>query len=216
MCIRDSYNTRGRGEHVRLLFEYTGVPYTEKRYTDGAEWFGKDKLVLKAILPNLPYLTLPSGESITESDAIIQWIINTAGKPELEGKTINDKVLVTGYRDILNGFQMSIVYGSFVEDPNVAKENIVKVVNEQGSKLLTSFNKILEGKTFLSGDYVVWADFHLYAVLELISTIKPDALTNYPNIVKFHQSVRNLPAINAYINSPRYVKGPFYNAVIQK
>ena len=47
---------RGLAQPIRYFLEYLGLEYNEKRYTDRAEWFGKDKLAFNDAFANLPYL----------------------------------------------------------------------------------------------------------------------------------------------------------------
>ena len=45
----------GRGEPLRLLCEYTGLPYENKLYTSPSESFTMEKLALNSDFPNLPF-----------------------------------------------------------------------------------------------------------------------------------------------------------------
>ncbi len=66
---------RGRGSVPRMLLEYTGTPYEEKRYSDFKDWFGADKLNFKGEFPNLPYI-IDGANRITETRAVVNYICN--------------------------------------------------------------------------------------------------------------------------------------------
>lgn len=90
------WGIRGRGNVSRLLLEYCGVPYEEKRYSDPNEWFGKDSPELAKsgfLFPNLPYLT-DGNFKLSESIAIEEYIVRRGGKPELMGKNIQEEAVV--------------------------------------------------------------------------------------------------------------------------
>eukprot|EP01016_Furgasonia_blochmanni_P026692 TRINITY_DN2829_c0_g1_i2.p1 TRINITY_DN2829_c0_g1~~TRINITY_DN2829_c0_g1_i2.p1 ORF type:complete len:228 (+),score=91.85 TRINITY_DN2829_c0_g1_i2:3-686(+) len=190
MCIRDS-------------------PYIIKRYNPD-EWFAKDKKILPITFPNLPYL-YADGQYITESEAIIQWIVNTAGRPELLGKTLLDQVSVSTYRNVINDFQMQIVRASGGSDAQAVQAALMKVLTEKGTPFLINFDKLLAGKTYIMGDYITWIDLVLFFTLELVIAINPDVLANDPNLVRLHKTIRNLPSIDAYYKSDRCNPRPFYN-----
>jgi len=62
------WGIRGLAEPIRLLAEYVGVAYTNKKYTSYEEWTA-DKFSLGFDFPNLPYW-VDGSVKITESDAI--------------------------------------------------------------------------------------------------------------------------------------------------
>jgi len=84
---------RGLGEICRLVLEYTGTKYTQRLYTfdKAAEWFGEDKLKLGFEFPNLPYL-IDGTEKVTESDAVVLYVLHKTGHTELLGKDAKEKV----------------------------------------------------------------------------------------------------------------------------
>ena len=72
------WGIRGRGQLARYILEYTEQEYTEKRYSNPQDWFGKDKPELKTPYPNLPYIT--DGDfSLSESNALINYIVRKSG-----------------------------------------------------------------------------------------------------------------------------------------
>jgi len=86
------WGIRGLGQYARYVFEAAGVEYVDKRYTDGTEWFGKDKPASPCLLPNLPYFTYKN-VAISESDSIVRQAARIF-KPELLGKSDAEQALV--------------------------------------------------------------------------------------------------------------------------
>ena len=85
------WKLRGRAQIPRLLLSYTNTPFEEKWYdfSNGQEWRANDKLNLGFDFPNLPYL-IEGDFKLTETKAIIQYIIKKSGNKELLGKNVYD------------------------------------------------------------------------------------------------------------------------------
>lgn len=88
---------RGLAERIRLVLEFTGLPYEEVKYqeSDEDQWFKVDKpkyLPRNAAL-TLPYL-LDGDRVITESTAIIVYICHKAGRLDLLGRSPDEQVLL--------------------------------------------------------------------------------------------------------------------------
>jgi glutathione S-transferase len=63
-------------------------------YTDSSKWFGVgDKSKLGFDFPNLPYL-INGDFKLTETAAIVRYIIRKSNKTELLGKTIEDEAKI--------------------------------------------------------------------------------------------------------------------------
>src|SRR4051794_40946240 len=85
------WKIRGLASLLRHLLAYCEVPFQNKFYTDGNEWFGKDKQELGFKFPNLPYI-IDGEKKITESKALTQYIPLRAGRRDLLGDT-DDKFI---------------------------------------------------------------------------------------------------------------------------
>ena len=74
------WNLRGRGQILRLLLSYTGLPWQDVVYTGPEKWFGGgDKNQLGFDFPNLPYL-IKGDFKLTESSAIARYIVRSSNK----------------------------------------------------------------------------------------------------------------------------------------
>ena len=65
--------------------EYVGIKYANKTFEDREAWFKNNKDSLNTPFPNLPYLK-DGDQIVTESEAIIVYVILKAGKDELLGR----------------------------------------------------------------------------------------------------------------------------------
>ena len=86
------WKLRGRAQIQRLLLSYTNTPFEERQYefSAGQEWFANDKVNLGFDYPNLPYL-IDGDFKLTETKAIVQYIIKKSGNKELLGRNIYDQ-----------------------------------------------------------------------------------------------------------------------------
>jgi glutathione S-transferase len=89
------WNFRGLAQNARLLLAYTNTPFTEVKYelSNKDNWFEGDKKNLGLEFPNLPYL-IDGDFKLTESAAILKYIIRRSGNNELLGKNIQDEGVI--------------------------------------------------------------------------------------------------------------------------
>jgi glutathione S-transferase len=203
------WKIRGLASPIRYFMEYLNVKYEETIYevTDGPEfdtscWFNK-KFTLGLDFPNLPYL-LDGNEKLTETHAILMYL-GRKHKPETLGKNTIDssKVdMVAGVIKDLNSFIIGHCYGSGDKDA------IIKGLETR----LSPFNKFLENKTYLVGDYLTFVDFLLYELLELIDFISGSiSLVNFENLRNLLNNMRNSDFMKTHRESGRFVERPFNN-----
>lgn len=120
------WDIRGLAERIRLLLEYLGLPYEDRRLTDRNEWMNVIKPSINDPFINLPYLQ-DGDKIISESEAIITYIILKAGRGELLGKDNCQRVEVTKLRGAfgdLYGAYVSTVYGG--GDFNAVKPGLLE------------------------------------------------------------------------------------------
>lgn len=114
------WRLRGLAQPIRLLLAYTETPFQEVVY-DFAEkqrWFDEDKKNIGFDFPNIPYLI--DGElKLTESSAIMKYLVKRSGKNELLGKNLQDEGSVESIlgveNDILNEMRKLLAVKENVE-----------------------------------------------------------------------------------------------------
>lgn len=113
------WKIRGLLERIRMLLEYTGLPYDQELYTleTRDKWFKDLKPTLQSKNPaiTLPYLV--DGDTVvSESDAILVYIAHRSGKAELLGRNGDEQVriaTVMGVQRDLHGKYINLVYGRY-------------------------------------------------------------------------------------------------------
>ena len=134
-------------------YHLCGVPY-EFVWADVAE-FPSPKIYEKVEkFPNMPMLLLPNGEVIPETMAIIQNVALNH-KPEILGKTIEDKVQVTMLVGVLT--DAIIAVGAPIYAPDWEK-NVPAALKGTWAKKLGYIEKHLGYRTILVGDDYTVAD----------------------------------------------------------
>jgi glutathione S-transferase len=164
---------RGLSERLRQILEFTGLSYTEERYTDADKWFQTDKPALIAKNPavTLPYLR-DGDKVITESDAIIVYVCHKAGKPELLGRNADEQVQIAtvyGITRDLHSAYVRFVYAKYDENNTFdkAREEYAKTSQAGLGKL----NALIGGRKFAAGDEITFVDFILADFLQTLGLL---------------------------------------------
>lgn len=204
------WDIRGLATPIRLLLKQAGIEYEEKLYScspppnfDRSQWLN-DKPNLGLDFPNLPYY-IDGDVKLTQSHVILRYLGKKYG---LSGKTDEEQMkvdlLATQVYDYHMDFVRIVYNPAFLE----LKADYNKGMPDKMEKL----TKFLEGKQFVAGDYVTYADFVLFEYLELQVFFNKDLLKDYPVLEAFHKRVLALEAVDKYFNSPGAIKYPFNGA----
>ncbi|XP_044144242.1 glutathione S-transferase Mu 4 [Bufo gargarizans] len=204
MMILGYWDIRGIAHAIRLLLEYTGTPYEEKRYVTGgapdydkSQWLDeKEKLGLD--FPNLPYL-LDGDVKLTQSNTILRYI---AGKHGLCGNTDSEKILVSQIENEAMDFRMRLV--TIAYNPNF--EELKGPYLEKLPTVLERYSRFLGERHWFVGDKITIADFLMYDVLDQHIMLDPTCLKKFKNLQEFLARFEALPAIAAYMKTPRFIK----------
>ncbi|XP_075052049.1 glutathione S-transferase Mu 1-like [Mixophyes fleayi] len=206
MMILGYWDIRGLAHTIRLLLEYTGTPYKEKRYVTGdapdydkSQWLDeKEKLGLD--FPNLPYL-LDGNIKLTQSNTILRYI---ARKHGLYGDSESEKNNVSLIENQAMDFRMALA--TITYDPNF--ETLKGPYLEKLPIALARFSRFLGERHWFARDKLTFADFLMYDVLDQHRMLEPKCLQNFKNLQDFLTRFEALPAIAAYMKSPRFMKTP--------
>ncbi|XP_040854583.1 glutathione S-transferase Mu 2-like isoform X7 [Ochotona curzoniae] len=144
------WDIRGLAHTARLLLEYTGTSYEEKRYSmgdapdfDRSQWLS-EKFKLGLDIPNLPYL-IDGTHKLTQSNAIVRYL---GRKHNLCGETEEEKIRV----DILVNQAMDTRWqlGTICFNPDFEKlkPDYLKDLPEK----LTLYSQFLGKRPWFAGD----------------------------------------------------------------
>jgi len=194
---------RGLAEPIRLLMEYTGFKYTEKKYS-GEDWT-HDKSSLGFDFPNLPYL-IHSGKKLTESDAIMQYVCLKSGHGELLGKTDDDKVKLALVKGVFTDARGSIYAQIYGKDYD---KNIKSTLDGNLKPKFDNLNKFMGKGQGLIGSGRTYIDFSFYEFSQLLLTMDSKMFDKWENLQRLNHEIENLDAIKKYKASNRFVARPF-------
>lgn len=211
------WNILGLVQSIRLALVQAQVDFVDVRIQVGdpsspnsrSEWF-QAKEELKSVLdfPNLPYF-FDGDVSITQSNAILRCI----GRKYNVMGTAGQEHIVDLCLDELSDLEGNIARRSYQDGP----EALVQWVEEDVSAIIPKWEKLLGGKTFLTGDAVSIADFKLYVFLFKITKIQNEIRGNKSteaipsSMQNFMKRIEELPSIKAYMASPDYQTTPINN-----
>eukprot|EP01017_Pseudomicrothorax_dubius_P026775 TRINITY_DN3019_c0_g1_i4.p1 TRINITY_DN3019_c0_g1~~TRINITY_DN3019_c0_g1_i4.p1 ORF type:complete len:244 (-),score=65.54 TRINITY_DN3019_c0_g1_i4:340-1023(-) len=208
MCIRDRMSTeapivlvywpvRARGEHLKLLLEYLGLPYTTKYYQNGAwEAWMADKAKLNCDYPNVPHI-IDGDKVISETDAIAHYLCLKARRPELLGRTPDQKVFVRTLRAVIVDLLEAIMTYHRSGKANVQELSVSVVLPR-----LERISRQLGNDLWLAGD-ITYVDFLFGELLQMIGAYAYPALQKCPNLMAYSYNFESLPQVAAYRASPR-------------
>ncbi|XP_062854447.1 glutathione S-transferase Mu 3-like [Trichomycterus rosablanca] len=202
------WDVRGLAQPMRLLLEYTGSKYEEKRYScgeaptfDRSSWIN-DKAKLNMHFSNLPYLQ-DGDRQIVQSNAILRYI---ARKHNLCGETEDEKIRVdimeNQSMDFRNGFVM-LCYGDY--------DNKKKGYLEALPGVLKQFSDFLGERKWFAGDKITFPDFVMYELLDQHRMFEPKCLDDFKNLKCFLHRFEKLEKISDYMKSSRFMKTPVNN-----
>ncbi|KAJ3556961.1 hypothetical protein NM688_g1732 [Phlebia brevispora] len=218
----------GRGEFVRLAFEYAGVPYTNMQ--DSAKLLPTITDAAKCGHPPHfapPALKLPSGRFLSQTPAILNYLAPKLGlagdkegeEAELERSSINQLVLTA--LDLTNETHDThhpIASELYYEDQKEAAASRAKSYRKNRlPKFLKHFENVLatnpEAKThggaYLIGSSTTTADLVLFHVLSGVSYAFPKRMAaleksgKYKHVFALKERVANEKAIKEYLASDR-------------
>ncbi|XP_007529435.1 glutathione S-transferase Mu 2-like [Erinaceus europaeus] len=202
------WDIRGLAHAIRLLLEYTGTKYEEKRYTigdapnyDRSQWLN-EKFKLGLDFPNLPYL-IDGSRRLTQSNAILRYI---ARKHNLCGETEEERIRM----DILENQAMDTLLQMarvcYNPDFEKLKPDYLKGLPE----ILKQYSDFLGKRPWFAGAKLSYVDFVAYAILDMLRVFEPKCLDAFSNLKDFMARFEGLEKIAAYMKSSRFLPRPLF------
>mmetsp|Transcript_8897 Transcript_8897/g.28402 ORF Transcript_8897/g.28402 Transcript_8897/m.28402 type:complete len:222 (-) Transcript_8897:1516-2181(-) len=176
------WKIRGLAEAIRLAFEASKQPYTERVFEQGdgpafsiAEWSAV-KYTLPMALPNLPYLDMGDGTLISESTAILCYVCEVGG---MVATTAAGRANVMQWTLVVKQKDQSLTSASY-RAPDQLPDAIANVV----AWLDVTIVPLMKGRHYLVGEGVTAADFVLVEMLDKLFIQSANARTTLPSLVQ--------------------------------
>jgi len=189
---------RGRGEAIRYIFAYAGVPYEDERI-QFPDW---GALKAKTPFGILPVLEVDGKDTLSQHVAVAHYLaksFNIAGKTPLEEAKADQ--FVQGTTDIYPAFAPVIqqILAGNQEGKATAyatfKEGALKTYLDRYEGFLKA-----NGTGHFVGNALTWADLYIAELLERLEKIfDPHALEHHPTLKKLVTDVHANPNIAKYV-----------------
>jgi glutathione S-transferase len=218
------WDIRGLAAPIRMALVYGGLPWREELYSLerkpdgkwGSEWAARCRAMSDAgecAFPNLPYLVLPDGRVVVQSNAILRYI---AKKVNLMGASDVEELLIDEAIEQVADMRTEMVrmsYGS-KEEFDAKRQEFSKL---SLGYYFSSFDRCLRqrGGEWMIGSGPTIADFVLVEALEVAQKMSEpyiDFTEQYQALSTLMQKVRSLKKLRPYFESDA-AKFPFNNKV---
>jgi len=198
------WNIRGLGAPIRYQLKFMDVPFEMVEYKcgdgpdfDDSQWLDV-KFKLELELPNLPYIIDHDSDfSLSESLAIHKYLAKKY-KPDLLGKSQKHKTRVEMLSNAVNDLNWAVRRPMYEQD-QVAP--ILEIISAKLPPLI----KVLGPKAFLAGDAPTFVDFLFWEVVQLMASVHPELLSEYPTLKTYTETVAALPGLKEYLVDPACV-----------
>nr|APH81355.1 GST Mu 3 [Tigriopus kingsejongensis] len=203
------WDIRGLAQPIRLLLEYTGTQFEDKHMVCGpAPTFDKsvwlnEKHKLGLDFPNLPYY-LDGERKITQSNAILRYI---ARQHDMLGQSQDECMRVDIMAEQSMDFRNGLVRLSYNQSFDQVKDDYLAALPAK----LAEFVRFLGDRPWFAGESLTFVDFIMYELLDQHRELAPEIINATPKIVEFLNRFEQLPTIEAYMKSDRFMKLPLNN-----
>ncbi|TEY79819.1 hypothetical protein BOTCAL_0041g00200 [Botryotinia calthae] len=204
------FQSRGRGQVVRLLLIDAGAAFKDIRYTfeEWPEHKRNGKVAEINPMGNVPVVEMPEGKILTQSYAIVRHWSRLLGG--YDGKNEDEKYWADAICDIVVDWR-TIFLSAFFSDNK--EEDYPKHQQGDQQKYLNAIETHLKGSElskrgpFITGNEITYADMALYQVLhdEGLTKDGRKGLKEYPRLVQLVDAVEGRPNIKKFLNSDAYL-----------
>ena len=201
MPLLGYWNIRGLAEPARLMMDYCGMNYEDKRYDDSNDWLS-EKFNLGLDFPNLPYF-IDGDLKLTESTAILKHIARMHST--LLPITEEEKDKCDMLEGVVTGVRNEYAKMCYMPDFVVNKNNFFDAYLPAKLDLIDDY---LDKNKWLGGDRLTYVDFMCTELLDAIELMEPRAFDKFENILVYLHSFFQIEKISAYRQSSLFRKYP--------
>lgn len=187
------FKGRGRAEAVRWLLAAAGVEFDEKFYETEEDY---DKLLQSGDLmfQQVPMLEI-DGLKLVQTRAILSYI---AGKYNLYGSDLKERAYIDMYVEGIADLTILVLSYFLLPESEQEKQRIL-MKEKAHTRYFPVYNKALEGKKFLVGNKLSWADVYLLDVILSLEEFHPDILKGFANLQAFKKTTSEIPTIKKFL-----------------
>ncbi|XP_050027011.1 glutathione S-transferase B-like isoform X2 [Dermacentor andersoni] len=206
------WDIRGLGEPIRYLLAHAGVPYEDKRYSDGKgpepsrdEWLAEmHKLGLD--FPDLPYL-IDGDVRMTQCQAILRYLGRKLGLVPKEERALQRVEMLEHQASDVMWATIRLCY-----DPGYTEDKRRQFLVDIAEKLHEFEAYLDKHGPFGAGKNVTYVDFLLYESLQVVKTLGPSTFRKgYPALQEYCQRVAALQGLKEYLVSDRFKPWPIWS-----
>jgi len=96
-------------------------------------------------------------------------------------------------------------YGMPEMAANVPFDDKERFVRDYLRPALVELDAFLSGAKFIAGDELSFVDFQLWEMLDVLHKFDAEIMTELNNLNKFKMNFENIPRIQDYVSSPRFI-----------
>ena len=214
------FNIRGIAQPIRLLLNYIGVEYNDKRYEFGpghsmadkeslTKHWTADKSNLGLDFPFLPYY-IDGDLKLSQSMAILRYLGRKYGLSATDDETMARQDMVEQQISDLRMTFMMQMSMNWTDD----KDQQLKNITDSIVPLLQLLEKYLGEKEWLLGQ-INYVDFLAYETLNWIRQFSPQTMEKFANLSQYLLRYESLEPIKKYMSSPQFISWPIFAPVIK-
>lgn len=175
-----------RGDWLASLGQYVGLEIKTVDYKSAEASKFEELFPLKRV----PALVTPNGFQLTELIAIVEYIVAKGSKPELSGKTTEERATNTRWLSFFNSDFVQAAGGYFMGSNDEIKQQSLQTM----LSLLEYIDKHLSQSKYFTNNTILTADIFAFQIFAMAKQFGVD-FTHYPNVERFTGEVSQHPII---------------------
>ncbi|KAF1344812.1 glutathione S-transferase [Delphinella strobiligena] len=202
------FQSRGRGQVIRLLWEDAGIAYKDVRYSF-EEYPDYKKSVISQLNPTstIPVIEL-NGRILTQGYAILRHFARQLGA--YDGQSEEEKYWADAMCDIALDWRTLFIIAFFSPDKDKLypehqkgnRANFLKALNQH-----LSSHDLSQSGPFVIGKDITYADLVIYQICHDEQLVQDGraGLEKYPRLAKLVDAVESRPNVQKFLQSDRYL-----------